>query len=117
MRSWINLVETTVSTLQDVVQYAKDIGVTLDVSETDYRIDLNHIERTTGEPGAGEKAILALFSYADMTNKFIILQVDNGDRRLEAYYADLGFDDFNDEPDDDFPDWGYGNILVRYPDR
>ena|ERR1041385_217359 len=113
IRQWIDLLESVQQSLDAVKAEAARLRVELEVWENDDRIDLHWIEREAGSPpGSGAKVMELLCQYADQTGRFILLQV--GDEKLAAYYAQFGFDDYDEELDDDFPDWE-GDVMIRRP--
>ena len=109
----MTLVEGEHPTLDAIKAEATRLHVDLDAWEDDERIDLHWIERKRGSnPGDGAKIMALLCRYADQTHRFIILQI--GEERLGAYYAAFGFEDYDDDLPDQFPDWE-GDVMIRYP--
>lgn len=110
------LLEARRSPLSDVMKHAESIGVKMDVrhyshtepGEEERRKGWNlaWIERTTGEKGAGSKALTYLNKKADKHNKKVYIQVDDKDN-LEDYYSRHEYDHHSYNED--------GQIMVREP--
>lgn len=92
---------------RQLMDYAKSIGVVLDVSCEDNgdTINLLGLYRTKGNKGAGAEIMDRLCSLADQHNREIQLDAEGGSEGLFEYYARWGFeleqhvmDEMNDNP-------------------
>jgi hypothetical protein len=96
MRKYINIVEAALSKMVD---YAKTIGVKLDIRYDDGDIIIDYIQNN-GIKGAGARVINEICRYADNNRITIWLAVLEADPKLIKYYANFGFIiDSLDEPE------------------
>ncbi len=74
-----------------IVERAKAHGVEMEIFEDDASLAVTWIQRTSGKPGAGRRALQELLEHTDAVGLTVILDAHGGEAALLKLYASLGF--------------------------